>query len=194
LGASTTAPNSCTQYLTAFIKTGQQNDTAQVERLQTFLNTYEGGHLTVNGTYDAPTLAATEAFQKAYGADILTPWGIGAPTGYVYLTTRKEVNTIYCHFTQNFPLTTEQQAIINAALSGTHSGAGNGTMGLGGHRTTATAPKTSGTKGVGTAGQTAAVGLILDTSGTSSNAKGSSSPVANPFNGIGSFFKHLFGH
>jgi hypothetical protein len=193
LGASTsTAPNSCTQYLTAFIKYGQNNDASQVERLQTFLNTYEGDHLTVNGIYNAATMAATEAFQKAYGTDVLGPWGIKSPTGYVYLTTRKEVNEIYCHFTQNFPLTPAQQAIINAALTGTHTGTGS--MGVSGHSSTPTGPKNTGTTGTGSMGETAAAGAMMDMNGTSSGATGSSSPVSNPLGGIGNFFKHLFGH
>ena len=193
LGASTSTPNSCTQYLTAFIRTGQQNDSSQVKRLQTFLNTYEGGHLTVNGIYDAATLAATEAFQKTYGADILTPWGIKAPTGYVYLTTRKEVNTIYCHFTQNFPLTPAQQAIINASLTGSHGSVSTAVVSS--HSSSPAGPKNTGTSLTSSTGQTAAASVILNTSGTSSGVSGSSTPVTNnPFNNIGNFFKHLFGH
>ncbi len=191
LGASTsTMPNSCTQYLTAFIKFGQKNDASQVTRLQTFLNTYEGDHLTVNGIYDAATLAATEAFQQKYGTDVLGPWGIKSPTGFVYLTTRKEVNEIYCHFTQNFPLSASEQAIINAA----HNGTGGGSTAGGDHSSTTTVPKNTVTTGTGSSEQTAAVGVIMDTNGTSSGVTGTSSPVSNPLNGIGSFFKHLFGH
>jgi len=183
LGASTTtipslppsSPDysSCSAYLTAFIGTGENNDPTQVMRLQTFLNTYEGATLTVNGIYDAPTLAATMAFQKKYGTDILHPWGIGAPTGYVYLTTRREINEIYCHFTQNFPLSPNEQAIITAALTG-----GSG----GGH-----------TGSSGTPSQTAAIAVTdMGTSTDSDSSMSSSSPVTG--NPITNFFKNLFGN
>lgn len=193
LGASTsTLPNSCTQYLTAFIRAGQKNDASQVERLQTFLNTYEGATLTVNGTYDAATLAATEKFQKTYGGDILAPWGIASPTGYVYLTTRKEVNTIYCHFTQNFPLSASQQAIINAARSGT---AVSGTAMISSHPHASGASSSSGSAMSKEEQAAAAAAADMGMMGSSSSATGSSTQVTNnPLNGIGSFFSHLFGH
>ena len=197
LGASTsTTPNSCSQYLTAFISSGHQNDSSQVLRLQAFLDSYEGGKLKLSGVYDAATQAATEAFQQKYGSDVLAPWGIKSATGYVYLTTRKEVNTIYCHFTQNFPLTAAQQAIINASLAGTTGGSTGSSAMVGVHVTTHTGGSHnsgSGTSNSGSPVQTAAAGLI-EMGTTSSTVTGSSSPASNPVNGIGNFFKHLFGH
>lgn len=115
--ATSSAPTSCDTYLTAFIRAGQQNDPEQVRRLQTVLQQYERAPIMVNGTYDAPTVAATRAFQGRYASEILAPWRLTEPTGYVYLTTRKKVNEIYCNGTKQFPLTTEQTAVIARAVS-----------------------------------------------------------------------------
>ena len=114
LGFSTTT-ESCDLYLTAFIREGQDNDTDQVKRLQRFLRDYESAKVDENGLYDAPTLAAVHAFQTKYAADILTPWGIGKSTGYVYLTTRKKVNEIFCNYTRTFLLTTDELQKIEKA-------------------------------------------------------------------------------
>lgn len=108
--ATTTAatPLSCDTYLTAFIKSGQANDPQQVRRLQVVLHDFEGANIAVNGIYDDATLAAVHALQTKYASVILTPWGIGKSTGFVYLTTRKKVNEIYCRNTKQFPLTEAQ--------------------------------------------------------------------------------------
>ena len=124
LGASTTPPavaagESCDQYLTAFIRSGRANDTEQVKRLQYVLREFEGVmSVEVNGVYDAITLAAVHAFQTKYASEILTPWGISESTGYVYLTTRKKVNEIYCQNTKLFPLTQEEEQRIERARAG----------------------------------------------------------------------------
>ena len=76
------------------------------------LRDFEGAKLTVNGVYDAATLAAVNAFQAKYKSEILTPWGIGEPTGFVYLTTRKKINEMYCRNTRQFELTLEERKII----------------------------------------------------------------------------------
>jgi uncharacterized repeat protein (TIGR01451 family) len=112
LGAATSSVyrpvEACDQYLTAFIRTGYANDPEQVRRLQYVLRDFEGAKISVNGIYDASTLAAVNTFQSTYAADILTPWGITKPTGFTYLTTRKKVNEIYCRNTKQFPLTQPQ--------------------------------------------------------------------------------------
>lgn len=196
LGASTsTLPAICSQYLTAFIGSGRDNDPAQVERLQTFLNSYEGDHLTVNGVYDSETLAATDAFQKAYSIDVLEPWGITNSTGFVYLTTRKEVNTIYCHYTQNFPLTAAQLAIISAAREKVAMDNAGGASDD--SDTTGTSAGSTGSNSAINSEQQAAAAAAadLDTVNSSSSPIGSSTPVTNnPFSGIGGFFRNLFGH
>lgn len=109
---------SCDQFLTAYIRSGQANDLGQVARLQYFLNEFEGASLTVNGVYDAATLAAVNAFQSKYASEVLTPWGISGPTGYVYFTTRKKINELYCKGTNQFPLTAAQQQIITQTRAG----------------------------------------------------------------------------
>lgn len=124
LGESTTTipiVESCDTYLTAFIKTGQLNDPEQVRRLQFVLRDFEGADIDVSGVYDDATLAAVHAFQTKYASEILTPWGIGESTGFVYLTTRKKVNEIYCNNTKQFPLTEaqlEEIARYRAQLTG----------------------------------------------------------------------------
>ena len=107
LGASTTT-ESCERYITAFIRMSQQNDVDQVKRLQKFLRDYESAKLAETGTYDGATLAAVHAFQTKYDADILSPWGTGRSTGYVYLTTRKKINEIVCRNTRTFFLTPDE--------------------------------------------------------------------------------------
>jgi hypothetical protein len=102
----------CSQYLTAFIRSGKQNDEDQVRRLQTVLHDFEGAAIDINGIYDTATLGAVNAFQAKYASEVLTPWGISAPTGYVYLTTRKKVNEVYCKGTKQFPLSSDEQARI----------------------------------------------------------------------------------
>lgn len=105
LGAET---GECPMYLTGYIKYGAANDAGEVAKLQVFLNQFEGATLNVSGTYDAPTLAAVNAFQRKYASDILTPWGMQGPSGYVYYTTQKQINTIYCEFVKDFPLSADQ--------------------------------------------------------------------------------------
>jgi hypothetical protein len=70
--------------------------------------------LQLSGVYDAATLDAVKKFQVKYASDVLTPWGISEPTGYVYLTTRKKINELFCGGVP-FPLTSEEQSIIARA-------------------------------------------------------------------------------
>ena len=109
----TVTQTSCGQYLHEFIKFGANNNTAEVRKLQTFLNQFEGNDLAVNGVYDGATFAAVVAFQNKYSGDVLSPWGLKNDTGYVYLTTRKKINEIYCNYQLPFPLTAAQQAEVN---------------------------------------------------------------------------------
>ncbi len=104
LGAQT----ECPMYLTGYIKQGAANDAGEVAKLQVFINAYEANSLQVSGIYDAPTVAAVNAFQRKYAADVLEPWGLTGTTGYVYYTTQKQINTIYCEFLKDFPLSVSQ--------------------------------------------------------------------------------------
>lgn len=110
LGAST---DTCEQLLYTYIHPNRQNDSAEVEKLQAFLRDLEGHHdLQVTGVYDAATQQAVHEFQQKYSDRVLRPWGLPMPTRFVYYTTRKMVNEIYCQFTREFPLTEAQQAEI----------------------------------------------------------------------------------
>jgi hypothetical protein len=116
LGAASStpaSPASCDAYLTAFIRFGGFNDSDQVKRLQAVLHDFEGAAIGASGVYDAATHAAVHAFQKKYESEILTPWGISKSTGYVYLTTRKKINEIYCRNLMAFPLTEGQQEEVS---------------------------------------------------------------------------------
>jgi len=107
-----TAPTECDAYLTEFIRFGRTNTPEQVRRLQFVLKEFEGASVEITGVYDQRTLNAVHTFQKKYAGDILTPWGIKTSTGYVYLTTRKKVNEIFCRNTRAFPLSGAEQQII----------------------------------------------------------------------------------
>ncbi len=99
LGAST----SCGIYLNDYLQFGAQNDPEEVTKLQSFLNENLGIVLKLNGIYDAQTLAAVNAFQLKYKDEVLAPWvaiglhdDVNKPTGYVYRTTQRKINDIYC--------------------------------------------------------------------------------------------------
>ena len=90
----------CNQYITTRIRYGINNDRSDVQRLEEFLNTYEGESLSVDGVYGVDDIAAVNRFQEKYRDAVLTPWGITQPTGYVYKTTRQKINELYCEHTQ----------------------------------------------------------------------------------------------
>lgn len=114
----------CSEYLSGYIKPDADNDAGEVAKLQTFLNTFEGDTLAVTGAYDGPTLAAVRAFQGKYASDILTPWNLNAPTGWVYYTTKKQINTIYCNSQKDFPLSQAQLDEIAALKARQDSSSG----------------------------------------------------------------------
>jgi len=94
-------------YIGGYLRIGDNNNPEQVMRLQTFLRDMEGfSSVAVNGIFDQATLDAVMQFQLKYSEDILAPWGIDFPTGYVYYTTQKKINEIYCG--QSIPLTESQ--------------------------------------------------------------------------------------
>lgn len=84
-------------------------------RLQALLKTFESANVEVNGVYDEASIAAVHAFQTKYASEILAPWGINQSTGFVYLTTRKKMNEIYCDRDLTFPLSAEEEQIIEKA-------------------------------------------------------------------------------
>ena len=98
LGAS-----SCSEpLLTDYMRQGKKNDPEQVKLLQQFLNDHMQANLPVTGFFGPLTRKAVEAFQLKYWEDILAPWvphghaNDHQPTGYVYKTTLRKINNIFC--------------------------------------------------------------------------------------------------
>ena len=105
LGASTSTPEttategpSCDSNLliTTYMRRNKANDSEDVKRLQNFLNTEMGSGLPVSGIFGLATEKAVKAFQVKYTEDILTPWGITQPTGYVFKLTKWKINALIC--------------------------------------------------------------------------------------------------
>ena len=71
------------------------NDSDEVERLEAFLIA-RWEKIEINGIYGQDDFDAVKRFQLEYRADILDPWDINNPTGYVYKTTVKKINEIAC--------------------------------------------------------------------------------------------------
>lgn len=127
---ATTIPVAPCNYLLEYIKLGANNNPEEVRKLEVFLNQFEGENLIVNGIYEKADFDAVSRFQEKYMADILSPWKHNEATGYVYITTKKQINELYCQ--REFVLTPQQLAEIasfvsrlsgtgNAGISGTES-------------------------------------------------------------------------
>jgi hypothetical protein len=99
-------PQSCS-YLREYMRLGINNNPAEVTKLQAFLHNNEGfTNLPVTGFFDIATDQAVRAFQDRYKKDVLDFWNLPANTGYVYFTTQKKVNELYCK--REFPLNATQ--------------------------------------------------------------------------------------
>lgn len=90
------APQKCVARLTQHIKLGATNDEMEVRKLEEFLNDFENEKLLVDGVYGVEDEVAVKRFQEKYREAVLTPWGLDAPTGFVYQTTREQINKMYC--------------------------------------------------------------------------------------------------
>lgn len=114
------------------MRMGYANDPANVARLQVFLNVYEGAGLAVTGEFDQATFAAVSAFQLKYKDEVLTPWGISAPTGYVYIRTLGKINQMLCN--SDIPGVTPAKALVSKEGGSKEGGfkEGMGTSTLGG--------------------------------------------------------------
>lgn len=113
---SSALSGSCS-YVNSYLKKGADNDPAQVKNLQAFLRGVEKDTtVEVNGVFNDATYNAVSKFQSKYKDDVLTPWGVDAPTGYVYITTKRKINEIFC--STKIALTKEEEAIISTSLSG----------------------------------------------------------------------------
>jgi len=104
---------SCKPLLTTYIRRGTNNDPMDVSKLQHFLrNEQDETGVRITGEYDLATYNAVHVFQDKYAADILTPWGVNESTGYVYYTTQKKINELWCM--RDFPLSESQRAEIES--------------------------------------------------------------------------------
>jgi hypothetical protein len=111
-GGSGTTGGSC-EYLKEYLRIGVNNNPSEVTKLQLFLKNYDNAtNLEVTGFFDTTTDAAVRAFQDRYKTDVLDAWNLPSNTGYVYYTTKKKINEIYCQ--REFPLTDDQKAEIVA--------------------------------------------------------------------------------
>ncbi len=87
----------CKPLLLKFIRKGAKNDPKEVRILQDFLRKNEGfSSVATTGFYDTITLNAVHDFQIRYQKDILGGWNLTTSTGYVYKTTLKKINELYC--------------------------------------------------------------------------------------------------
>jgi hypothetical protein len=163
-------------YLGSYVQTGKVNNTADVIKLQSFLKNTEGMNVIQTGVYDAQTIAAVNAFQVKYTADVLTPWGVTNPTSQVYYTTSKKINEIFCKKT--FALTPAQLAEITRYRTNLQNG-------------------TTITGTVGTTGSTVGnpTGSSIDSTATSTSDSTQVGAVAKTplFTKIWNFIKHIFG-
>ncbi len=90
-----TESTECTPIITQPIQFWAENNTGEVESLEIFLNT-QWANLPIDWEYGSADEQAVKDFQKQYRAEILDPWGISEPTGYVYKTTIEKINEIAC--------------------------------------------------------------------------------------------------
>jgi hypothetical protein len=89
----------CNIFLTSYLRLGDTG--ADVYKLQFYLNFYENMNVAYTGVFDAQTFTAVKSFQSKYYNDIILPWvNAGykafAPTGFVYITTRNKINSMFC--------------------------------------------------------------------------------------------------
>ena len=152
---------------------------AEVTKLQNFLKG-QGFSVVVTGSYDAQTVEAVKNFQSKYSSDILAPWGITNPTGYVYITTSKKINQISCSTPLN--LTAAELATINATKAAVERGEVSASDVFGVNTNT-------GTKlALGTTTKSE-----IASNGTTSDTQVATASKAGVFSKIWSFVKRIFG-
>jgi len=88
----------CDSYLNSYIRLGYNNNASEVRKLESFLNTYEGEDLTVDGSFTQADESAVKRFQEKYRAQVMDPWGMTSPSGYVFKTTRDHINALKCAY------------------------------------------------------------------------------------------------
>ncbi len=92
LGTSTSGVCMTGDYITTYMRKGMNNNPVEVRKLQYFLKTFESLDVEITGRFDDKTEQAVMVFQARYPLDILAPWDITLPTGYVYITTKNKIN------------------------------------------------------------------------------------------------------
>lgn len=116
LGIATSTNIPCKAYLNEHLRYGDVNDGDEVRKLQVFLQQYDLNEKpAITGFFDRRTERSVKEFQIMYDADILKPWGINEPTGYVYLTTKKKINELHCNNIVTFPLSDMELAEITTS-------------------------------------------------------------------------------
>ncbi len=96
--------STCEEYIKTYIKFGQNNDVEDVKRLQIFLNEHMKANIPITGFYGEITMSWVKKLQEMHKDEILTPWGIVDPTGYVYKTTKRFINIKKCPGLANQPI------------------------------------------------------------------------------------------
>lgn len=90
-----TAESTCDTPLTWPIEFGKNNNIDEVKILEKFLIS-QWEDLEIDGTYKQEDFEAVKRFQLKYKSEILDPWGVTEPTGFVFRTTVKKINEIAC--------------------------------------------------------------------------------------------------
>lgn len=85
----------CTNPIVGPIGIGIANNSQEVRNLEDFLAS-QWETVTRDGIYGKDEFEAMKRFQLKYRADILDPWDIAEPTGYVYKTTIKKIHELAC--------------------------------------------------------------------------------------------------
>lgn len=118
LGATT----QCGLWLNDYMQKATENDTYQVLKLQVFL-TLQGFATPLTGIFDATTEANVKLFQTKYADTVIKPWfekGIvphNRPTGFVYKTTRWQINDIMCPGIEAYPSFDGENLSTNVLIS-----------------------------------------------------------------------------
>ena len=89
----------CPSHLSSPLRLGSENRKWEVRRLEDFLNTYEGEDVAEDGVFTPAEEAAVKRFQLKYRREVLDPWGLSVPSGYVGETTRNQINALHCALT-----------------------------------------------------------------------------------------------
>ncbi len=85
----------CTNPIIGPISLEGNNNVQEVKNLEAFLFS-QGEKVTLDGIYGKDEFEAIKRFQLKYRKDILDPWKIAEPTGYVYTTTIKKIQELAC--------------------------------------------------------------------------------------------------